>query len=171
MKKSRTIIVISYIMSLMFILSGCQKDASIEVLQEFIITQVQCETYKEAAGDTEVLKKSFERFFTEETYQRYLDDVVGYMYPQLYYITNADQVKIKSVICKSVTSQENGLKTYTFEVNYQIITVEKEDKKADKIAMSDDTQITIDKNNKIQEVILLNTSDIIGKLFLDIKVQ
>ena len=120
MKKSRTIIVISYIMSLMFILSGCQKDARIEVLQEFILKQVQCETYKEAAGDTEVLKKSFERFFTEETYQRYLDDVVGYMYTQLYYVTNANQVKIKSVICKSVTSQEDGLKTYTFEVNYHI---------------------------------------------------
>ena len=93
------------------------------------------------------------------------------MYPQLYYQTNADQVKIKSVVCKSVTKQGNELKTYTFDVNYQIIPVEKEGEKVEKIAMSDQTQITIDKNNKITEVVLLNTSDIIAKLFLDIKVQ
>ncbi len=171
MKRIKIIFVLSYIVSLSLVLSGCQQDASIKVLQQFIIRQVQCETYKEAQGDEAILKKSFSEFFTEESYQKYLDDVVGYMYPQLYYQTNADQVKIKSVVCKSVTKQGNELKTYTFEVNYQIIPVEKEGEKVEKIAMSDQTQITIDKNNKITEVVLLNTSDIIAKLFLDIKVQ
>ena len=171
MKQCGVILKLSYIMSLVLLLTACQKDASIEVLQDFIVKQVQCETYKEAGGDSEALQKVFSPYFTEESYQKYLDDVVGYMYPQLYYMTNADKVIVKSIICKSVVPQENGLKAYTFEVNYQIAPVEKNDRKVEKIVMSDDTIIIIDANNKIQEVILLNTSDIIGKLFLDIKVQ
>lgn len=171
MKRIKSFFALSYIVSLSLLLSGCKQDSSIKMLQQFIMKQVQCETYKEVKGDENALKKSFSEFFTEESYQKYLDDVVGYMYPQLYYQTNADQVKIKSIICKSVTKNANESKTYTFEVNYQIIPVEEENKRVEKMAMSDQTQITIDRNNKIIDVILLNTSDIIAKLFLDIKVQ
>lgn len=171
MKERGVILRLSYIISLVLILTGCQKDTSIEVLQKFIVKQVQCETYKNAAGDSETLKEVFAPFFTEESYQKYLDQVVGYMYPQLYYVTNADKVIVKSIICKSVVPQENGLKAYTFEVNYQIVPVKKDDKEVEKIVMRDDTKIIIDENNTIQDVVLLNTSDIIGKLFLDIKVQ
>lgn len=171
MKRLKTFLALSYIMSLSLLLSGCKQDASIKVLQQFIMKQVQCETYKAVKGDEQALKNSFSEFFTEESYQKYLDDVVGYMYPQLYYQTNAEEVKIKSIICKSVTKNENELKTYTFEVNYQIIPAGEDGKKVKRIIMSDHTQITIDRNNKIISVVLLNTSDIIAKLFLDIKVQ
>lgn len=171
MKKNRFFWMLSYILTVSLLLSGCKQDASIEVLQRFIMKQVECETYKAVKGDEQALKQSFSEFFTEEGYQKYLDDVVGYMYPQLYYQTNADEVKIKSIICKSVIKEANECKIYTFEVNYQIIPLEEKSKKANKIPMSDQTQITIDRNNKITNVILINTSDIIAKLFLDIKVQ
>lgn len=171
MKRTKVFLTLIYIIGLSLVLSGCKQDASIKVLQEFIIKQVACETYKEAKGNEETLKQSFITFFTEESYQKYLDDVVGYMYPHLYYQTNADEVKIKSIVCKRVTKGANEFKTYTFDVSYQIIPLAEEGKKAKKIAMRDQMQITIDKKNKITNVVLLNTSDIIAKLFLDIKVQ
>ena len=167
----RRVLMIGLCMLSMFIFVGCKKDPTIEILQQFIIKQVDCKTYLDAKGDEKVLKETFSTYFTEETYQKYLDDVTGYMYPQLYYITNAAEVKIKSIVCNKVTPQMNDFKTYSFTVNYQIVPQKIDGKKPKNIAMSDDTLITINAANKIQEVVILNTSDIIGDMFLDIKVQ
>ncbi len=155
----------------MVIFVGCKKDPTIETLQQFIIKQVDCNTYLEAKGDENELKKAFSLYFTEDTYQKYLDDVTGYMYPQLYYITNAKEVKIKSIVCNKVTPLPNDLKTYKFTINYQIVPETTDGGKTKNIAMSDNTLITVNAADKIQEVIILNTSDIIGDMFLDIKVQ
>lgn len=73
MKRIKIIFVLSYIVSLSLFLSGCQQDASIKVLQQFIIKQVQCETYKEAQGDEAILKKKFLGIF----YRRKLQEVFG----------------------------------------------------------------------------------------------
>lgn len=69
MKRIKIIFVLSYIVSLSLFLSGCQQDASIKVLQQFIIKQVQCETYKEAQGDEAILKK-FTRNFLQKKVTR-----------------------------------------------------------------------------------------------------
>lgn len=167
----RRILIIGLCALSMTIFVGCKKDPTIEILQQFIIKQVDCKTYLDAKGNENLLKESFSTYFTEDTYQKYLDDVTGYMYPQLYYITNAKEVKIKSIVCNKVTPLQNDLKTYSFTINYQIIPQDIDGEKAKNIAMSDDTLITINAANKIQEVVILNTSDIIGDMFLDIKVQ
>lgn len=153
------------------LLGGCRQDSKAIQLEKFIAKQVACETYQLAQGNEDVLKESFSEFFTQESYQKYLDDVVGYMYPQLYYQTNAKEVKLKHIKLKKVSKNQKDLSTYTFEVVYQIISEEQGGKKVKRIEMKDQSQITIDKDNKIVSVVLLNTSDIIAKLFLDIKVQ
>ena len=155
----------------MIVVSGCTKDPTIKVLQQFIIKQVDCKTYLDAKGDEKALKEAFSEYFTEETYQKYLDDVTGYMYPQLYYITNAEEVKISSIACNKVTPLPNDYKTYNFTVNYQIIPRKIDGQETKNIAMSDDLLITVNLANEIQEVVILNTSDLIGDMFLDIKVQ
>lgn len=171
MKRIWIFLTLMYTICLSVWLWGCKQDASTTLLEQFIAKQVACETYQLAQGDEEVLKNSFSEFFTQESYQKYLDDVVGYMYPQLYYQTNAKEVNLKHIKHKDVTKNQDQSSTYTFEVEYQIISAKQDGKKVEKIGMKDQTQITIDKNNKIISVILLNTSDIIAKLFLDIKVQ
>ncbi len=156
---------------LSFLLVSCNQDERMKKLQKFITVQLDCETYKKANGDKQKLKETFSEFFTEESYQKYLDDVVGYFYPQFYYMTSADQVDIKSIICKKVKEEENKLRTYTFEVAYKVIPLKVKGEAHEPISIKDQIQITIDENNQIVEVIFLNTSDIIAKLFLDIKVQ
>lgn len=160
-----------YTICVSMLLGGCRQDNTAIRLEQFIAKQVACETYQLAQGNEDVLKESFSEFFTEESYQKYLEDVVGYMYPQLYYQTNAKEVKLKHIKLKKVSKNQKQSSTYTFEVEYQIMSAKQDGKKVEKIEMNDQTQITIDKNNKIISVILLNTSDIIAKLFLDIKVQ
>jgi len=150
---------------------GCQKNDSLKQAERFINTQINCGTFKEANGDEALLKETFLDFFEEEAYQKFLDDVFGYMYPQLFYITNANEIKIKKIKCKETIKQADGTNKYQFEVNYTIIPIHKEGEKVTNISMKDMLEITVNKENKLTKVIILNTSDTIKKLFLDVKVQ
>lgn len=158
-------------LSCMIMFIGCQKSNELKQAERFIKTQINCETFKEASGDEGLLKETFLEFFEEEAYEKYLEDVFGYMYPQLFYITNADEVKIEKIICKEEVKQPDGSNKYQFEVKYTIIPVSKKGKKVTLITMEDRLKITVNKENKLTEVIILNTSDVIKKLFLDVKVQ
>lgn len=132
----------------------------------FIKLMINDETYKQADGDTNKLKEIMTDYFTEESYKKFLDDVVGYMYPHLFYITNADRVTVKKVKCTKVSKNESGSKVLLFDVKYLIYTSEQQ-----KTLMHDVISIEIDKTGKVKEVIPYNTSDMIKKLFLDVKVQ
>ncbi len=167
----RRVLIIGLCTINMVVFLGCKKDVTVEILQQFIIKQVDCKTYLDAQGDERVIKETFSPYFTEETYQKYLNDVTGYMYPQLYYITNAAEVNLKNIVCNKVMKLENELRTYKFTINYQIIPHHRDGQTTKNIDMRDTTLITVDSADKIQEVIILNTSDIIGDIFLDIKVQ
>lgn len=158
--------------SILLLISGCEKDSKKEVAEQFIRTQVSCATYIGADGDKEVLKNIFLDFFTEESYQKYLDDVVGYLYPQLFYMLSADQTNIKKIKCIEMKKNKDGTVTYDFEVNYILMNLDEEKKKTiSKTKLKDYLKITLDNEAKITQVVILNTSDIIKKLFLDIKVQ
>lgn len=153
------------------IFTGCQKNNTLKQAKRFIHTQINCETYKETKGDEALVKETFLEFFNEEAYQKYLDDVFGYMYPQLFYMTNADEVQIQKIKCNETTKQVDGSNKYQFEVKYTIIPEKKEEEEVSNISMKDILEITVNKENKLTEVIILNTSDTIKRLFLDVKVQ
>lgn len=151
---------------------GCQKNESQKVAEKFIKTQVNCGTYITSAGDEEVLKKVFLDFFTEETYEQYLDDAVGYFYPELFRVLHVDESNIHKIKCKEKTKNTDGSITYEFEVSYTLVDLDESKKKTvDKYKLKDYLQITMNEQDKITKVVVLNTSDIIKKLFLDIKVQ
>lgn len=174
MNTNRNLNYISLIMvylSCIGIFTGCEKNSALNQTRRFIHTQINCEIYKETSGNEALLKETFLEFFNEETYQKYLDDVFGYMYPQLFYITNANEIQIQKIKCNEITKQVDGSNKYQFEVKYIIIPEEQEKEDAINISMKDVLDITVDKENKLTEVIILNTSDTIKKLFLDVKVQ
>ena len=153
-------------------LAGCQKDENQEIGEAFIRTQINCGTYITSAGDEEVLKKVFLEFFTEETYQQYLEDAVGYFYPQLFYMLNADESNIHKIKCTKEKENADGTTTYEFTVKYTLVDLDEDQKKAiNTVKLEDYLQISVNGEHKITKVIILNTSDIIKKLFLDIKVQ
>ncbi len=153
-------------------MTACQKSKQQNIAEQFIKTQINCSTYITSEGDEEVLKEIFLEFFTEEAYQQYLDEAVGYFYPQLFYLLNADKSRIHKVKCNKKVKTSDGMNRYEFEVSYSLMNLDENQKKAkDTIKLKDYLQITIDENNKINNVVILNTSDIIKKLFLDIKVQ
>lgn len=165
-------ILVMTLLSMVMFMSGCQKDENQKVAEQFIKTQINCNTYVKSEGDKEVLKTVFLEFFTEESYQQYLDDVVGYFYPQLFHQLNADESNIKKIKCKEKTKDSGGTTMYEYEVTYTLTGVnEKTKKKDDTTKFVDYLQITVDEQNKITQVAILNTSDIIKKLFLDVKVQ
>lgn len=153
------------------ILLGCQKNNTLRQAERFINTQINCETYKKASGDEALLKETFLEYFEEDAYQKYLDDVFGYMYPQLFYVTDADEIKIQKIKCKETKKLSDGSNKYQFEVKYMIIPVQEKGKKISNISMKDLLEITVNNENKLTEVVILNTSDTIKKLFLDVKIQ
>ena len=156
----------------LMILTSCQKDNNEVIAEKFIRTQINCGTYITAAGDEEVLKQVFLEFFTEETYQKYLEDTIGYFYPQLFYVFNADESKINKIKCNKQVKNANGTHTYEYEVSYTLTELDQELKKTvNTVTLKDYLQITMDEQGKITQVIVFNTSDIIKKLFLDVKVQ
>ena len=149
---------------------SCQKHNTLKQAERFIHTQINCETFKKADGDEALIKEIFLEFFEEEAYQEYLDDLFGYMYPQLFYITNAEEVKIQEIKCKKATRQSDDSNTYQFEVKYTIISKKQKGEEVNHISMKDILEIAVNKENKLTKVIILNTSDTIKKLFLDVKV-
>lgn len=150
---------------------GYKKNNTLRQAERFINTQVNCETYRKVGGDQFLLEEIFLEYFEKDAYEKYLNDVFGYMYPQLFYVTNADQIKMQKIKCKETKKLRGGLNKYQFEIKYTIIPVQEEGKKISNISMQDVLEITVNNENKLTEVIVLNTSDIIKKLFLDIKVQ
>ena len=132
----------------------------------FIKVMINDETYKMADGKIDKLKEIMNPYFTEEDYKKFLDDVVGYMYPHLFYITNTDSVVIKKIKCTKVSKSKENNRILLFDVKYLLY-----NKKNKKTLMHDVISIEFDKNDKIKEVIPYNTSDMIKKLFLNVKVQ
>lgn len=151
--------------------AGYKKNNTLRQAERFINTQINCETYRKVGGDKFLLEEIFLEYFEKDAYQKYLNDVFGYMYPQLFYVTNADQIKMQKIKCKETKKLKGGLNKYQFEIKYTIIPIREKGKKISNISMQDVLEITVNNENKLTEVIVLNTSDIIKKLFLDIKVQ
>lgn len=153
------------IYSLSFTL-GCEKDSKLKNAEAFIKMQVDCETYKDIDDAKEdELKQKFLVYLTEEGYAQYEEEVFMYMYPQIFYMTSAEETKIKKIKCKQASKEEETY-NYIFEVKYDIITKGKK-----KIHMTDEIELTMNSKGQIIRAIILNSSDLIHKLFLDVKIQ
>lgn len=155
----------------LYSLVGCQNDNSMKVIEHFIHTQINSETYEEAKGDEVQLKESFKSFFIKDGYEKYLEDMFGYMYPLLFDITHAEQVKVEEIKCEKVKKLEDGEQEYEVKVAYTIIPHKKEEEDRANMNMVDRLLVTLNKEDKIVQVIILNTSDVINKLILDVKIQ
>lgn len=172
MKKSQKIYYFCMMIIVCLTLStGCKKDNKTKVIQQFIRTQINDETCLLSYEAPTEAKNRFLEYFTEEGYEDYLDEAFGYLYPQLFYAYNIETFDVQHINSKKLREIENQV-IYECEVKYNVhLKKEKEKSKAESIEMIDYLQVTIDQHNKITNVIVLNTSDIIKKLILDVKVQ
>lgn len=145
---------------------GCQKDNKLKNAEAFIRMQLECETYKNIADAKEdALKQKFLVYLTEEGYAQYEKEAFLYMYPQIFHLTSAEKTNIKKIKCKQI-SKEGEERKCVFEVKYDIITTKRK-----KVHMKDEIELTINSKGQITRVIILNSSDLIHKLFLDVKIQ
>ena len=156
-----TVIYLGLILGSLVILEGCQKDAQQEMIETFVRTQVNCNTYEEAGYKPEALKNIFLEFFTEESYETYLKNLFGYLYPEFFKAFDVKKCDIHQIKILEKRETDQKAMVYIVKVEYM----------ADKMKMNDYFQMKVGKENKINEITILNTSDIIKKMILDIKVQ
>lgn len=149
---------------LISLLVGCGKSKEKEVAKAFIMKMTSCETYKNASTDKNLMYTAFNEYFEEEGYEKFLNDKIPYIYPQLFYMTDATSTQL--IRLENTASYEAGGKSVLeYTIKYGLKT------KKDTTMMRDQIRLEVSKENKIGEVLILNHSDIMHKLFIDIKVQ
>ena len=147
-----------------FCLTACgEKATHIKKAESFIKLQVDCGTYQEV--DEPEIKEKFLNYMSEEAYEAYKKEQFLYMYPDLFEQLGAKEVEIKKIKCTQSTKDEKENYTCEFEVSYKIKTNNKS------IDMVDHLRIKLTQEGQVVEDIILNTSDLIKKLILDIKIQ
>ena len=141
-------------------LTGCGKGIGGRVSEEFITKMIDYSTYNTQEKNEENLPIVLEQYFSPEGYKIFVDKQMGFIYPALFSISEVkltEEIKI-SQVNKIKAADGTQLK---YEIQYILVC------KSGKIKMKDEIAIKIDKKNKITEVIILNTSDVIHKLFFD----
>jgi len=158
-------ILISLFMGLLItlFLAGCTKDRQGKIAEEFITKMINCSTYNTTEKNEERLPIIFESYFSEEDYKQFVTSQMCYIYPELFRITQAKNIKGINIRQVHKIKQKDSIKL-KYKIEY---TLESENKKT---KMKDEITLEISKKGKITEVLILNTSDVIHKLFLDIKV-
>lgn len=156
--KDKNMKVFMLIMMISLFVTGCGRSEYMKKAEIFIKDQVNCETYK--LTDEETVKQIFEKSLTPEAYQAYKDNYFLYMYPDFFNSVKAQSVTIKRINCTKKIDN-----TYIFSVKYTVNTANK------KLDMTDNISINMNENQQIIEVMILNTSDLIKKLYLDVKIQ
>ena len=137
---------------------GCNKSETITKMDTFIRMLVDNETYINV--EEEAVKELFLNDMTEEAYESYKLNGFLYAYPTIYGELNVSKVEINSIKC---TKKENA--TYEFRVKYRLKTSKR------KMDMTDYISITRGEDGKYTQVILMNTSDIIQKFYIDKQIK
>lgn len=146
-------------------LVACSNDNNqIKQAKAFIETQLSVDLYNHKDTD-ERLEEALKSYFTEEAYNTYLENHFIYMYGELYAQNNVQQVKLKKIKCKETIKLDDTTRTYTFEVKYTINKGSKTEELVDYIS------ITMNGDNQFTEALIKNTSDVVKKLYFNIKIQ
>ncbi len=149
---------------IILLLAGCTQNKEKQLAQECVTKMIAYDTYNKSEKNKDNLPIILEQYFTEEGYHQFVTEKIGYIYPEFLRLSKAeDTEKIK--IKKIKTSKQKDSIRLICDVEYTIIYPHK------KIKMKDTIVLRIDRNNKITEVLILNTSDIIGKMFLDMRIM
>lgn len=129
---------------------------------------IQSEFYSayDQEKDEATIKAQRLSYLTEEAYEDYLSNYFGSMYPVLLKGYEPEEVNLHKIKCKEIVRNDDGTEAYIFEVKYSL-----SPPKRKKIEMVDYFRLTIDEKMQITEAIIMNTSDIVKKLILGVKVH
>ncbi len=148
-------------MLIIALLAGCGKGQ--KQVEEFLVTLVTRSIYKEAETNKDKLPIELESYFTEEGYKDFVKLQMGYVYPEFFRLSKADATK--NVQIKEVKKVKLGNETrLKYKVEYTVVYGKKQ------VKMKDQVTIKINKDYKITEFVILNTSDVMEKMFLGVKV-
>ncbi|MDF2878909.1 MAG: hypothetical protein K0S30_2005 [Clostridia bacterium] len=145
------------------LLIGCCGDSKDKTAQLLITKMVACSTYSELEKNKEGLPVLLEQYFSPEGYESFVSSRVGFIYPQFFQRIKGEKTeKIKIKRVKKLKERDSV--KFNYKVNYVVVF------HGGKLKMTDQITVKMDKSNKITEVLILNTSDIIHKMYLDIKI-
>lgn len=144
-------------------LTGCVSSVQKHNVEEFILLLIDCETYETATTDSEFLEKYFKPYFTEEGYEKFLADKIHYIYPQLFYVEETQKTSVIRIENTKVTKGE-GNQILEIEIKYALESGEEVE------LLEDHFQVTMNEAGKIEEFLVLNTSDSMHKLVIDVKI-
>ncbi|MDF2612364.1 MAG: hypothetical protein K0S71_150 [Clostridia bacterium] len=146
------------------LLAGCTKDTQEEKIEELITKMISCNTYQNAEKNKDQIPSEFEQYFSEDGYKQFITSQMSYIYPEFHRMSKAKDttaIKIKQV-------SKIKLKDRTkFKYNLEYIVLVKNEK----VKMKDQITIQVSRKNQVIEILILNTSDVMHKLFLDVRVM
>lgn len=163
-KKKRSIGIIIILLGSVIFLSQLIGDKSKYIGEEFIRALVNENTYKNHKEGVDGASEYFETYFSKEGYEAFILNKIPYLYPALLNKVEGMEYQKLNIKCMS-KREEGGLKLLEYEVKYTIIT------KDGKIKLKDYIEIGLDERGIMKSVVVLNTSDIMQELILDVKVQ
>ena len=158
MKKIAAIILMS------FILSGCSTERQRDLAEEIIAIMISVPLESAREYNEDHLPVVLETYFSKDGYTQLVSDKTGYIYSEYLRLTGArdtEGIKIKKVKKNKV----GPMTQLTCFVEYRVIYDEK------KVKMEDTIVLSFNKENEVTRFLILNSSDIIGKMFLNLRVM
>lgn len=149
---------------MMLFLTGCSSDKAEAKTKQFITKITDCSTYGTEDKNKDNLPDVFEQYFSEEGYETLINSQMGFIYREFFRIADAKKIKQMNIKKMDKIKEKKGTR-YKYSAQYTVVCKNK------KIKMKDELMITLDKDNKISEIIILNTSDVIQKTFLNVKIM
>lgn len=144
-------------------LTGCGGNIQKQNAEQFILLLTDCKTYETATTDSEFLEKYFKPYFTEDGYEKFLADKIHYIYPQLFYLEETEKTRVVRIQTTNVTKQKEN-QILQIEIKYALESGEEVE------FLEDHFQVTMNKAGEIEEFLVLNTSDSMHKLVIDVKI-
>ncbi|WP_069999635.1 lipoprotein [Cellulosilyticum sp. I15G10I2] len=148
----------------MLVLSGCSQNKEKELAKEIITKMITYSTYTQTDKNEDNLPIILEAYFSDEGYKQFVAGKTGYIYPEYLRLTKAsdtEKIKFKKI---EMSKQKKGFRL-TCHVEYSIVYNNK------KIKMQDTLTLSFDEKKQVTEVLILNTSDIIHKMFLERRIM
>lgn len=142
---------------------GCSRDKS-RLGEAFINQLLNCSTYTDEELGEDQLPKIFKNYFSKEGYEGLKESQMGLIYAEFFETFEAKETQDLSVKEIIKIEQKNSTKI-KYGVRYIVLGANKTTK------MKDEVLMIIDEQDKIAQMYILNTSDVIKKLFLDTKIM
>lgn len=148
---------------MIFVISGCGKSQSQSIAEEMLVKLITHTTYTQEELNQDNIPQTIASCFSEDGYVQFISSQTAYIYSAFFKEFKVEDTR--DIKLKKIKVKQHDKSQLTYQIQYQVRYGQKW------IKMKDMITLKIDRENQVTDFLILNNSDIIRKMFLDVRIM